>query len=149
MKPDFTRSLLWLWLGVALVLGSCTKDSDADAALLNKRWNLAEVGGTDLRVSSFSFDYQSYIQFVAAGNKLQGLSACDEIGGQFSLDASNKTLTISQLTTKSGACSSPVFGPRYMAALPQTTRYELEGNTLRLYDASQSLTPILIFRAEE
>lgn len=149
MKPDFTRSLLWLWLGIAFVLGSCTKDSDTDAALLNKRWKLEEVGGLAIGYSSFSFDYQSYIQFVAADNTVQGLSACDEIGGQFSLDAGNKTLTITQVAVKPGACSSPVVGGRFLAALPQTTRYELDGNTLRLYDATQSLTPILAFRAED
>ena len=131
------------------MLGSCAKDSDVDAALLNKRWKLAEVEGSDIRLSSFSFDYQSYIQFVATGNKLQGLSACDEIGGQFSLNTGNKSLTITQLTVKSGVCSSPVFGGRFLAALPQTTRYEVVGNTLRLYDATQSQAPILIFRAEE
>jgi hypothetical protein len=147
MKQRFTRSLLWL--GIAFGLVSCTKDSDADPALFNKRWMLAEVEGSYIRLSSFSFDYQSYIQFVAAGNKLQGLSACDEIGGQFSLNAGNKTLTITQLTVKQGVCSSPVFGGRYLAALPQTTRYELNSNTLRLYDATQSVTPILTFRAEE
>ncbi len=130
------------------MLGSCTKDSDADATLLNKRWKLTEVGGLAIGYSSFSFDYQSYIQFDAAGNKLQGLSACDEIGGQFSLDAGNKTLTITQLSVKPGTCSSPVFGPRYLAALPQIISYWQDGNTLRLYDATNSLTPRLTFRAE-
>lgn len=134
---------------MAATLSSCTKDADVDAALLNKRWMLAVVRGDDIRLSSYSFDQQSYIQFVAAGSKLQGLSACDEIGGQFSLNASTKTLTITQLTVKPSTCSSPAFGGRYLAALPQTARYEVDRKELRLYDASQSLTPTLIFRTDD
>ncbi|GAB2477572.1 hypothetical protein GCM10011375_19850 [Hymenobacter qilianensis] len=120
-----------------------------DAALLNERWKLAEVEGDDIRLSSFSFDRQSYIQFVASDSKLQGLSACDEIGGQFSLDAGSKTFTITQITVKPGSCSSPVFGVRYLAALLRTARYEVNNRELRLYDATQSTDPILTFRAEE
>lgn len=147
MTLRFTRSLLWL--GIAFALGSCTDDSDVDAALLNKRWQLTDVGEFPVLASSFFPDGQSYIQFLAAGNKLQGLSACDEIGGQFSLDAGSKTLTITQLTVNQGTCSSPVVGGRYLAALPQTTRYVLDGNTLRLYDATQATSPLLTFRADD
>lgn len=147
MKPGLTRSLLWLGITVVLSGSSCTEDADVDAALLNKRWMLAEVRGWDIRVSSFSYDYQSYIQFVAASNKLQGLSVCDEIGGQFFLNAGSKTLTITQLAVTPGTCSSPVFGGRYLAALPQTARYEVNNTELRLYDA-QGAKPILTFKAD-
>ncbi|MBC6607699.1 META domain-containing protein [Hymenobacter sp. BT188] len=147
MTQIFTRS--FLWLAIIFVLGSCVEDSDVNADLLNKRWQLTSVGEFPILASSFFQDSQSYIQFEAAGNKLQGLSACDEIGGQFSFNAGTKTLTITQLTVKQGTCSSPVVGGHYLLALPQIRRYEQDGNTLRLYDATQSTLPRLTFRADD
>ncbi|WP_133273308.1 META domain-containing protein [Hymenobacter radiodurans] len=146
MVQALTRS--FLWLTAALMLGSCVEDSDVNAELLNRRWRLTDVGETPIEVSSFFQDRESYIQFVASGNRIEGLSACDEIGGQFSLNAATNTLNITQLTVKAGSCSSPVIGGRYLAALPQITTYKQEGNTLRLYDATNSLIPRLTFRTD-
>ncbi|QIL77769.1 hypothetical protein [Hymenobacter sp. HDW8] len=83
MVQALTRS--FLWLTAALMLGSCVEDSDVNAELLNRRWRLTDVGETPIEVSSFFQDRESYIQFVASGNRIEGLSACDEIGGNFRL----------------------------------------------------------------
>jgi hypothetical protein len=96
--------------------------------------------------SSYSFDYDSYIQFTRAGNRVLGLATCDALAGQFTLGASTGQLTISQITTSKGGCTSPAVGSRYLAILPQTSRYEISGDMLRLYDA-QAAQPRLIFQA--
>jgi hypothetical protein len=148
MKPDFTRSLLWL--GVAFVLGSCAKDSapNAQSELLNTRWMLEQVENTPVIVSSHSDDFNSYLELSATNNQVRGLAGCDEVGGQFSLVTSTKQLTFSQLSVKPGSCSGPTMAARYLQQLPKVTRYELESNILRLYDA-QGANPKLTFRASK
>ncbi len=127
------------------MLGGCTKDSDVDAALLSKRWMLEQVENTSIMVSSHSEDYKSYL-LLAAGNQTRGLAGCDELGGQFSLVTSTRRLTFSGLTSKSGNCGGPIMAARYLQLLPLTTRYEVEGTRLRLYDA-QGANPMLTFRS--
>jgi hypothetical protein len=139
-------TLLFLYLGAALALGGCQDDPAPIDKLLNTRWMLIQVDAFPIMASSYSFDYDSYIQFTRAGNRVQGLATCDALAGQFTLGASTGQLTISQITTSKGSCTSPSVGPRYLAILPQTSRYEISGDMLRLYDA-QAAQPRLIFQA--
>lgn len=141
-------TLLSLCLGTVLLLGSCRKDSDdpePTGKLLGTRWMLVQIDAFPLGLSSYSQDNKSYIQFAKSGQRTMGLAACDTISGQFTL-SSNDQLAISQLTMTKGSCTSPVIGPRYFATLPQTSRYEISGDMLRLYDA-QAPQPRLIFQA--
>ncbi|MFD1871995.1 META domain-containing protein [Hymenobacter bucti] len=139
-------TLLFLYLGAALALSSCQDDPEPTDKLLNTRWMLVQIDAFPLVASSYYEDNQSYIQFAASGQRMTGLAACDAISGQFTLSASARQLTISQVTTAKGSCTSPVIGPRYLATLPQTSRYEISGDKLRLYDA-QAAQPRLIFQA--
>jgi hypothetical protein len=141
-------TLLFLYLGLALLLGSCRKDSDdlePTGKLLNTRWMLIQIDAFPIGLSSYSLDYDSYIQFVGAGNQVRGLATCDALQGQFTLVASTRQLTIRQLNVAQSSCAAP-FANRYLAALPQTSRYEISGDMLRLYDA-QTAQPRLIFQA--
>jgi heat shock protein HslJ len=106
---------------------------------------LEQIDDTHVMFSSFSYDYDSYIQFEAAGNKVQGLASCDAISGEFSLTGT-KSLSFARLGTTAGNCSSPYIARLYLAALPTTTRYEIVGNKLYLFDA-QTAKPRLIFHA--
>ena len=81
-------------------LGSCQQRADAPAPASS----LLPIG-----LSSYHEDANSYIQFMP-GQQALGLAACDAVRGQFALDNSSQ-LTISQLTTTKGSCTSPVFGP--------------------------------------
>ncbi|MEJ7665531.1 MAG: META domain-containing protein [Hymenobacter sp.] len=114
-------------------------------ALLGTRWALVRIDDTPLAVSSYSYDYNSYLQF-AAGNQLLGLATCDAIQGQFALGSGSQQLTINQLTTIKGGCTSPTIASRYLAALPQTSRYTISHDTLRLY-SPQGPRPRLVFQA--
>jgi hypothetical protein len=136
-----------LCLGVATLLGGCQHRAPEPAptpALLGTRWALVQIDATPIAVSSYSYDYNSYIQFAAAGNQLLGLATCDAIQGQFTLGNGSQQLTISQLTTTKGTCTSPTVADRYLAALPQTSRYAISHDTLRLY-APQLAKPRLTF----
>lgn len=145
MNKQFT--LLSLCLGTALLLGgSCQRDPEPSNELLNTRWMLVQVDAFPLTLSSYYKDNQSYIQFATSGQRTMGLAACDTILGRFTLSTGTHQLAISQLTTAKGGCTSPVVGPRYLAILPQTSRYEISGDMLRLYDA-QAAQPRLIFQA--
>ena len=147
MKKQLT--LLSLCIGTALLLGSCqktTNDPEPTGKLLGTRWMLVQIDAFPLTLSSYYEDNQSYIQFATSGQHAMGLAACDAISGQFTLSAATNQLAISQLALTKGSCTSPVIGPRYLATLPQTSRYEISGNMLRLYDA-QAAQPRLIFQA--
>lgn len=139
-------TLLFFYLGVALALSSCQDDPEPTDKLLNTRWMLKQIDAFPLTLSSFYEDNQSYIQFATSGQRMMGLAACDTILGRFALSSGTQQLTISQLTTAKGGCTSPGIGPRYLAILPQTSRYEISGDMLRLYDA-QAAQPRLIFQA--
>ncbi len=141
---------LTLYLGTVALLGGCqhrdTEPAPTPTGLLGTRWALVQIDATPIAVSSYSYNYNSYLQFAAAGNQLLGLATCDAIQGQFVLGTSSQQLTISQLTTAKSSCSSPYVADRYLAALPQTSRYTISHDTLRLY-APQSAQPRLVFRA--
>jgi hypothetical protein len=139
-------TLLFLYLGAALVLGSCQDDPEPTDKLLNTRWMLMQVDAFPIMALSYYRDNQSYIQFASSGQRIMGLAACDTILGRFTLSTGTQQFAISQLTTAKGGCTSPVVGPRYLAILPQTSRYEISGDKLRLYDA-QAAQPRLIFQA--
>lgn len=149
MKTQFT--LPSLWLGAALLLGSCQRiasdpEPNSTSKLLNTRWLLKQVDERPVAVSSYPPDYDSYLQFVETGNQVRGLATCDALQGQFTLVAGTQQLTISQLNVAQSSCAVPYTANRYLAALPQTSRYEISGDLLRLYDA-QAAQPRLIFQA--
>jgi heat shock protein HslJ len=147
MNKQFT--LLYLCLSTALLLGSCRRTSDepepADK-LLNTRWMLTQIDTFPVGLSSYSLDYNSYIQFTKTGNQVQGLATCDALQGQFTLVSGTRQLTISKLNVAQSSCAATNFANRYLAALPQTSRYEISGDLLQLYD-TQATQPRLIFQA--
>ena len=138
-----------LWLATALLLGSCKAASEAPGPtekLLDTRWMLAQVDETPVTVSSYADDYTSYMQLAAAGKTARIRATCNEIGGTFALGAGPGQLTISPQTATRISCPVPYLSDRYLAALPQTARYEIDGTALRLYDA-RAVKPRLIFQA--
>ena len=137
-----------LTLGCGLALGSCQKKEDGPAiALTGKRWMLEQVDGTSIMVSSYSHDFNSYLEFNAQGNGVSGLAACSTIKGGYAL-AGSQQLAITQLITTPGTCANLNVATNYLAALPQTQRYEIQANKLLLFDGVAT-GPRLIFRAAE
>ena len=137
-----------LSLGGTLLLGNCQKkDAGPASTLTDKRWVLEQVDGTPITVSSYSYDYDSFIQFSVRNNDAFGLAACSGIKCSYALAASQR-LTFSQLVTTPGSCSNLNVATSYLAALPKTERYEIKGSRLLLYDGI-SPGPRLVFKTSE
>ena len=138
-----------LSLTSALLLESCQKKAEGPVfALTGKRWMLEQVDGTSITVSSYSHDFNSFIQFSAQDNSFSGLATCSAIKGEFALAAAGQQLTLTQLTTTPGSCADLNVATKYLAALPQTKRYEIQANSLLLFDGVAT-GPRLVFRAAE
>ena len=143
------RNTFVTFLGLisTLLLGNCQKESlEPASTLTGKRWMLEQVDGIPISVSSYSYDYESFIQFNAQDQGVSGLAACSAFKGGFVVQATRQQLAFTQFTTTPGSCSDLRFATTYLAALPQTQRYEIQGNKLLLYDAA-SAAPRLVFQA--
>lgn len=138
-------------LGLGLLAGSCQNDADSqpDAELLNTRWKLVQVEGVPLAASSYSDAYRSYIQFTTGPNRTAGLAPCNSFGGTFTLGSNDGALSISGQSSTKATCPAQALEDKYLAALPRTVSYEIEGQELRLYDASNTLRPLLLFEKAE
>ncbi|GAB2772163.1 heat shock protein HslJ [Hymenobacter luteus] len=141
--------LFTLALGFAglSVLGSCQDDRDPnpEELLLNTRWQLVQVEETPVSVSSYSDTFRSYIRFTTGPNRTEGLAPCNSFGGTFTLGSSRGVLSISGQSSTKATCPAQALEDKYLAALPRTAGYEISGQELRLYDASNTLRPLLIF----
>ncbi|WP_375433899.1 META domain-containing protein [uncultured Hymenobacter sp.] len=113
--------------------------------MLNTRWMLVQVEETPIAVSSYSETYRSYIQF-AKQNATAGLAPCNSFGGTFSQGSTAGQLSISQQASTRISCAALPLETKYLEALPRTVRYEINGKELRLYDATNSLRPLLVFQ---
>jgi heat shock protein HslJ len=144
------RFITLLCLGFAILLGSCReKSADPAPDLINKRWMLKQVDDRSIMVSSYSQDYDSFIEFSAQGNGVLGLAACSAIKGAFTLGAGSQQIRITQLTSTAGNCEDLNFAKTYLAALPQIKRYMVQGDQLMLYDDyNTAAKPRLIFQAK-
>ncbi|QJX46325.1 META domain-containing protein [Hymenobacter taeanensis] len=141
MRHLFT--LLW---GLALlVLVSGCKDEHPESSLFNTRWMLVQVEEFPISLSSYGDTYRSYIEFTGGINRTTGLAPCNSFGGSFTSGKEPSVLTISQQAATKVSCGALSLETKYLEALPRTVRYEITGRELRLYDASNSLNPLLIF----
>jgi len=129
-----------------LLLAGCQEDPEPSSALFKERWKLNQIGNTPVAVSSYSYDFDSYIEFKT-NSSAEGLATCTSFSSTFTHDPSNQQLSFGTLSLGTPTCSSPVMAARYLAALPTIVRYEVSVGTLRLYDA-QDAKPQLVFKAE-
>ncbi|OUJ75496.1 hypothetical protein BXP70_05650 [Hymenobacter crusticola] len=114
--------------------------------MLNTRWKLTYVGNFPLLASSYSYDFDSYIEF-RANNLVNGLATYTAFNGKFAYKPATQQLSLEPLTLATPTCNSPTVAARYLAALPTIVRYEVADGSLRLYDA-QNAKPQLVFEAE-
>jgi uncharacterized lipoprotein YbaY len=101
---------------------------------------LTEVDGVAVRTA------QPYIEFDRQAKRFSGDSGCNRISGGFELDGSS--LRLSRIVSTKRACLDAdvqQVETNYLKALEQTTRFQVQDDTLRL---SAGRTPILIFTAE-
>ncbi|MBF9142550.1 META domain-containing protein [Hymenobacter properus] len=140
------RRFLPLALLTSFALGSCEKDGGAApaASLLEARWMLTYVDEVPVQTSSYSGTARSYIEFSALGNSTVGLGPCNNFSGRFSLGGGQQ-LQLSMPIPTQTSCPVQALETRYLNNLAATTRYEISGDALRLYDGS-TVAPRLVFR---
>jgi heat shock protein HslJ len=121
--------------------GSPKPGSDAGTAqLFGKRWTL-----TEMENRSFSAN-EPNIEFDRDLKRTSGSSGCNRFTGTFQIDGS--MLKLSRIAGTRRACLDP-NGQRvetsFLKLLETTTRFEVQGNTLRLL-ADEA--PVLVFTSK-
>lgn len=130
------------------LLASCQrleKNAEPAPRLENTRWMLVQVEETPVATSSYSESTRSYLEFTSADQKTSGQAPCNAFGGTYTLGSTPGVLSISSQMSTKATCPAQNLEYRYLQALPQTVRYEITGNELRLYGPDNSLQPKLIF----
>lgn len=135
-----------LLLSALTLLGSCQKDANVATPIQNTRWMLVQVEDFPVTLSSYSPTFSSYIQFNT-DSKTEGLAPCNSFGGTYVLGTGTQLRITQQASTRT-TCAAQNIEDRYLNALPRTTRYEISGRELRLFDAATP-TPILVFSAAD
>lgn len=141
------RRFLPLALLTGFALGSCEKNEEAEpaaASLLEARWMLTSIDAVPAAASGYSGTARSYIEFSALGKSTVGLGPCNNFSGRFYL-GSGQQLELSTPIPTQTTCPVQDLETRYLGNLAQTTRYEISGDDLRLYDATTA-APRLVFR---
>jgi heat shock protein HslJ len=128
-----------------LALVSGCEDKNSESVLLNTHWMLVEIEGTPISYSSYSGTYRSYIEFTDGVNRTTGQGPCNDFGGSFTLGSQPGQLTISPQSSTKIACGGLGIETKYFEALPRTVSYQTVGKELRLYDATNSTRPLLVF----
>ncbi|HEX8427708.1 META domain-containing protein [Hymenobacter sp.] len=142
----YRLSVLSLCVAGLVSLEGCKKEKETapKTSLLATRWLLVQVEETPIGVSSSSSSYRSYIEF-SNRNTTAGLGPCNSFSGTFSQGSTAGQLSISQQASARAACAATNLEDKYLNALPRTVRFEISDKELRLYDATNSLRPLLIF----
>lgn len=107
--------------------------------LFGKRWVLSEMEGRRFNAEAL------YIEFDRDQDRVSGSSGCNRFTGAFEADRAR--LNFAPIAGTRRACTDPDMQRAenaFLELLPSTTRYEVRGNTLRLYSND---VPILAFEA--
>lgn len=111
-------------------------DGNAKAAtgLFASRWALTEINGQQLSAG------RPYIEFDDQQRRVSGDGGCNRFSGGFELNGTSLKLT--RLISTKRACLAAEANrleTGFLQALEQTTRFEVEGTTLRLYVGDHKL----------
>lgn len=110
------------------------------ARLFEVRWRLAEINGVALTTQN------PYLRFEGAAKIWSANGGCNKVAGGFEIDGTNLTISTSASTRM--ACvdtEAQQLETDFLKALSQVTRFEIEDNSLRLYDCG---TLLLVFNAD-
>ena len=150
MRPYQILSLSFT-LSMMVLLGACsTPRSQASGAsqkpaapLRNTRWVLRTLA--DAPITTPENSQEMYIQFELATNRLKGQAACNGIFGQFVL-TEPASLQLPNIGATRMSCDRIALETQFLQALQQTTRFQISGDTLRLY-AGSGATAFATFEA--
>lgn len=96
-------------------------------------WVLDQLGDSTVTTPENSQQI-SLLLSADSSRRAEGQAGCNRFRGRFTL-AANDQLTFSPLIATKMACPRLALETRYLNALGTTTRYQLQGDTLRLLGA--------------
>ncbi|NJK50452.1 META domain-containing protein [Candidatus Gracilibacteria bacterium] len=115
-----------------------TETNDSMDALFGNRWTLAAIGEDPLNAS------EAYIEFDSQEQRFFGSSSCNRFAGSFK--SSGTTLNLSKIASTRRAClddETQRIEMELFQSLELVTRFEIEADTLRLYENDRL---VLVFR---
>ncbi|MBC6611239.1 META domain-containing protein [Hymenobacter sp. BT507] len=117
----------------------------ATTPLRGTYWVLHQLG--DSAVITHENSQEVYLTLAAdSSNRAEGQAGCNRFRGRFTL-AANDQLSFSPLLSTKMACPRLQLESRYLSALEGTTRYQLQGDTLRLLGAPAGTRVVAQFHA--
>jgi len=141
---------------LASLLGSCATREPVETtqqpaamatSLRGTHWVLDQLGDSAVTTPENSQEI-SLMLAADSSNRADGQAGCNRFRGRFTL-AANDQLTFSPLMATKMACPRLQVETRYLNALETTTRYQLEGDTLRLLGAPAGTQVVARFHAGE
>ena len=129
-----------------LLLGACqvSKDTTPNASLRNTRWVLRTLAAAPITTPENS--QEIYLQFNATTDQVAGFAGCNRFFGRFE-QASDSSLSLLGVGSTKMFCEArQQTETDYLNALQQVARYEIEGDTLRLYSGAGK-EPLAVFEA--
>ena len=112
------------------------------ASLTNTYWKSVKIN--DHEVTLGAGKKELHMVLVGEGNRVRGYSGCNQFMGAFQQDGSQ--LGFTQLASTMKACMDGMEQEkRFLEALKHTSRFEIIGETLSLYDTEDK--QILLFEA--
>jgi heat shock protein HslJ len=105
-----------------------SEDNEPASPLFGKRWTLTQI--EERRLSPG----RPYLEFAPDQNRASGSGGCNSFSGAFEIDGS--MLKLSRVVSTRRACLDPELQrieTGFLNLLESTTRFEVQGNRLRLY----------------
>lgn len=103
-------------------------------SLFGKRWKLTEVNGTPVKTS------KPYIEFDRDAKRFSGDGGCNRIAGSFAISGMNIKFSHG-ISTRLACIDNEIqqLETEFLKGLDAVTRFEIQGDTLRLYAGVQLL----------
>lgn len=119
-----------------------TAPADPVADLTNTHWKPIMINGDEVTLGAGG--KEPHMVLDSEGNRVRGFSGCNQFTGAFQQQGSQ--IGFSQMASTMKACMDGMEQEkRFLDALKHTSRFEITGETLLLYDAGDK--QVLLFEA--
>jgi heat shock protein HslJ len=137
------KALVLIGFALFAVLGACaSRGGGATSPLERTYWRVVEIGGQPAAGSGGP--REPHLQFEADGRRVVGSTGCNGLTGQFTHDG--PTLRFGPTATTRMACVDPSVNEqeqRFLAALRDTERHQISGDTLTLLGPGGTLARLV------
>ncbi len=106
-------------------------DTVPQASLLNTYWKLVQIGELPVAPTAEG-EREAHIVFGGEGNRVQGNTGCNSLGGSYTLDG--ERISLAQLISTRMACATSMeLEQKFLDALQGVARWEIKGERLTLF----------------